>query len=321
MTPGLGGRGYATLRQSLAENGSDLEDFINLPRARQRVLWQKAAALAQQISRTRILFPSFDLFPTAQATHVANEALLAMHCRWIGSEDSRYPRRMLSDLTPNPPVLFYLGDLSLLDRHPTVGIIGTKSPSRAGASIARSLGRALAESGWMIVSGLARGCDQAGHRGALEVGGATVAFIPQGMLTLEMPPLLREFATLDNFLIISTWPPDAPWSGSLAVRRDVQIADTSDGVIAVEMNIRGGGTKYTVDFARERSRPVWTVQYPRVPRQAAGNPWLIQTGAQPIMIDENNQITPPSLRTLITQLKKASTQAKKRMRVMQMEMF
>jgi len=266
--------------------------------------------------------PEFNSIPTAGEVEAIGAALVEHHCRWIGFEHPQFPRRLLGPFSPlPPPVLFWLGDLSLLDRSPTAGIVGTTSPSRGGTNAARALGHTLGEAGWCVVSGLAKGIDQAGQRGALDAGGATVAFLPQGILKFEMPSLLREFEGCENFLIFSTWPPNAGFSGSWAVRRDALIAEASDGLIAVEMSGRGGGTKHTVGFARERQRPVWTLRHARVPREALGNEWLMRTGASAIAMDDQFNLSEESLGALMKQLKEELTRGRARRRVMQLEMF
>lgn len=322
MTPGLGPKGYGALLETLAGAALDIEGFLALPRARGKALWHEADQRLNGNSRSvRAALPALEAIPTASEVAEIGERLAAMDCHWIGAEDPRFPRRLRDELAPPSPVLFWIGELSLLDHSPTVGIIGSSSPSRGGARIARTLGQALGEAGWMIVSGMAKGIDQAGHRGALESGGSTAAFLPQGMLDYRVAPMLREFAHQEQFLILSSWPPTAGWSGSLAVRRDVQIAQAADGLVAVEMSARGGGTRYTVNFARERQRPVWTLQYPRIPRQALGNTWLLRTGAKPIALDARQAVEDESLKALMAQLKKELAQGRKRRRAMQLEMF
>jgi DNA processing protein len=83
-------------------------------------------------------------------------------------EDPAYPLVLLEDLLP-PPVLFVQGDLTAAAAVPRVAIVGTRRCTGAGAGVARSLGRELADAGVGVVSGLALGIDGAAHRGVLEV--------------------------------------------------------------------------------------------------------------------------------------------------------
>ncbi|MFC3815250.1 DNA-processing protein DprA [Lysobacter sp. GCM10012299] len=81
---------------------------------------------------------------------------------------------------PNPPLaLFVAGDPALL-WHPSVAIVGTRSPTPAGAANAASFARAMAQSGLGVTSGLAAGIDTAAHEAALAAGGVTVAVLGTG---------------------------------------------------------------------------------------------------------------------------------------------
>ena len=71
---------------------------------------------------------------------------------------------------PDPPTQLWLrGDASLLTRT-AVAIVGSRRASPASLDIARRLAADLARVGLAVVSGLARGCDAAAHRGALHAG-------------------------------------------------------------------------------------------------------------------------------------------------------
>jgi len=81
---------------------------------------------------------------------------------------------------PNPPLaLFVAGDPALL-WHPSVAIVGTRSPTPAGAANAASFARAMVQSGLGVTSGLAAGIDTAAHDSALAAGGVTVAVLGTG---------------------------------------------------------------------------------------------------------------------------------------------
>jgi len=318
MTPGLGPKGYAALLRVLYEHGMDLANFFALSPAAQRALWEEAG---QRASTLRRVLPDLSAIPSSADIRSVKNALLSADCHWVGAESPIYPRRLKGDLTSPPPVMFWQGNLSLLDSHPTVGIVGTVSPSRGGQKSARALGHILGESGWVVVSGLARGCDQAGHLGALEAGGSTAAFLPQGILTLPLPPEMRVFEHQPNFLLLSPWPPLAGWGGSYAVRRDTLIAEVSDGLIAVEMTAHSGGTRHTVNAARDRQRPVWTLAHEGpVPVSARGNAMLIRTGAHALRLGPKNELRDEDLRALMTKLKQELSRGKRR-RAMQLEMF
>jgi hypothetical protein len=93
--------------------------------------------------------------------------------------DSPRYSALLKSIPEPPPVLFVDGDVSALSM-PAVAVVGTRSCTSYGSSIARRLGAALAAAGVVTVSGLARGVDAAAHRGAMAVG-RTVAVVGHGL--------------------------------------------------------------------------------------------------------------------------------------------
>ena len=95
--------------------------------------------------------------------------------------DEEFPRCTLPLRTGEKPYFFaYQGDISLLkgiDRN--VAVVGVLNPSEKVISRERKVVRRLAQKGFVIVSGLARGCDTVAHRECLICGGKTVAFLPK----------------------------------------------------------------------------------------------------------------------------------------------
>ena len=86
----------------------------------------------------------------------------------------------LDQADPPPAGLFVQGARSLL-RHlnarEAIAVVGTRSASEHGLAMAEELGRALAEAGWPVLSGLAEGIDAAAHRGCLASNGAPIAVL------------------------------------------------------------------------------------------------------------------------------------------------
>ena len=94
-------------------------------------------------------------------------------------EDERYPP--LLRVSSDPPLLLYVwGELRAEDVL-AVAVVGSRRATPNGLRVARRIGRDLAASGFAVVSGLARGIDAAGHTGALEGGGRTLAVLGSGL--------------------------------------------------------------------------------------------------------------------------------------------
>jgi len=92
---------------------------------------------------------------------------------WLAPGEDGYPAR-LSTLDDAPPLLAVRGDVATLMR-PMIAIVGSRNASGAGLKFAGQLARELGEAGFVIISGLARGVDQAAHRTSVESG--TIASI------------------------------------------------------------------------------------------------------------------------------------------------
>lgn len=97
--------------------------------------------------------------------------------------DADYPsalRRM-----GDPPIVLYVrGEWQQTDADRSVAIVGTRAATPYGMTLARRFGRELADAGCTIISGLARGIDTAGHWGALDAGGRTIAVMGCGLATI-----------------------------------------------------------------------------------------------------------------------------------------
>jgi len=86
----------------------------------------------------------------------------------------------LDGVDSSPSVLYVEGERSLLQHlnaREAIAVVGTRSASDHGLAMAEELGRALAEAGWPVLSGLAEGIDAAVHRGCLARNGAPIAVL------------------------------------------------------------------------------------------------------------------------------------------------
>jgi DNA processing protein len=128
--------------------------------------------------------------------------------RSIRRRDADFPP-LLAAIHDPPPRLYLRGeDKSSILALPSVAIVGARSCSSYGRSVARSLARDLAAAGLVVVSGMARGIDGEAHRGALESGGRTVAVLGCG-IDRDYPAAHSELARriCDVGLVVSEYDP------------------------------------------------------------------------------------------------------------------
>ena len=89
--------------------------------------------------------------------------------------DELYPARLAA--TPDAPTFLFVRQESDVLDLPSISIVGTRNASDEGLARARKLAHLLVKRGIAVCSGLALGIDQAAHRGALEIGGVTIAVL------------------------------------------------------------------------------------------------------------------------------------------------
>src|SRR5207342_2944412 len=86
-------------------------------------------------------------------------------------DDPSYPAELKQIYDP-PLVLYVRGNVDAITQ-PGIAVVGTRHPTPYGLGMAERLSCDLAARGLVILSGLARGVDTAGHRGALAAKGKT----------------------------------------------------------------------------------------------------------------------------------------------------
>ena len=193
--------------------------------------------------------------------------------------DEAWPPSLLDD--PKPPAQLYVdGDASVLDA-PRVAIIGTRRCSASGREVARELGRALADAGVCVVSGLAYGIDGAAHGGALQGTAAPVAVVGTG-LDVIYPPQHRDLwrAVAAKGAVVSEYAPGTPPERWRFPARNRIIAALADVVVVVESHA-GGGSLHTVEAALERGRTVMAVPGSVRSPASAGTNALLAAGSPP----------------------------------------
>ena len=195
---------------------------------------------------------------------------------WLAPGEDGYPAR-LSTLDDAPPLLAVRGDTTILMR-PMIAIVGSRNASGAGLKFAGQLARELGEAGFVIISGLARGVDQAAHRTSVESG--TIAVLAGGHDRIYPPEhgdLLGSI--LDHAgAAISEMPLGHEPRARDFPRRNRLISGASLGVVVVEAAHRSGSL-ITARMAAEQGREVFAVPGSPLDPRAAGTNDLIKQGA------------------------------------------
>ena len=264
LTPGLG----PTRGRKLVERFGNIQDIFHAS-----LTELEAENLQAQSAQHIALGKSLELAHDEFAKIVAAGA--GVLCR----EDALWPAR-LSEIYDPPLVLYVRGNAEVLSR-PGIAVIGTRHPTPYGIGMAERLSCDLAARGLTIFSGMARGVDTAGHRGAIKAKGKTVAVfgtgvdviyprenkkIADGILELG-GALVSEFA-LGAFAAPQNFP----------IRNRI-ISGLSLGVLVIEAG-EYSGTRITARCALEQSREIFAVPGNVTSRNSWGPNTLIKQGAK-----------------------------------------
>lgn len=192
---------------------------------------------------------------------------------FLGSPD--YPA-LLAELDSAPPILTCRGDAGLAAK-PCVAIVGARNASAAAVKLARQFAGDLADAGFVVVSGLARGIDGAAHQASL--GGGTIGVIASG-IDIAYPPEhrdLQEQVATQGLLLAEQPPGTEPLARHFPSRNRI-IAGLATGTLVVEAAPKSGSL-ITARLAGEAGREVMAVPGSPLDSRAQGCNQLIRDGA------------------------------------------
>ena len=171
--------------------------------------------------------------------------------------DPAYPEALAQIYDP-PLVLYVRGRLEAADRH-AFALIGSRRATHYGLQTADRFAYQLAQLGYTVVSGLARGIDTAAHRGALKARGRTIAVLG-GALDKLYPEENRDLAEAiaESGALISEFPFGREPDRTTFPYRNRVVSGLSLGVVVVESPLNSGSL-ITADMAAEQGRQVFAV--------------------------------------------------------------
>src|SRR5437868_1417381 len=197
----------------------------------------------------------------------------------VALDDPNYPARLREIY--DPPLLLYVrGPIDLLSQ-PGIAVIGTRHRTPYGSGMAERLACDLARRALVIFSGMARGVDTAGHRGALAAKGKTVAVFGTGVDVIypkENSRLADQILAGGGALISEFCMGTFAAPQNFPIRNRI-ISGLSIGVLVVEA-AEYSGTRITARCALEQGRDIFAVPGNVTNRNSWGPNTLIKQGAK-----------------------------------------
>ncbi len=173
---------------------------------------------------------------------------------WVVTRsDPEYPRRLKQQLrTDSPPVLFGCGDKSLLNAG-GLAVIGSRNASDADLAFTDQVGAKAATEGVAIVSGGARGVDEAAMLGAMRQGGVVIGVMADGLLKAATSAKWRRGLMDGHVVLVSPFYPEAGFNVGNAMGRNKYIYCLADSSLVVHSGKKGG----TLNGAEENLKKAW----------------------------------------------------------------
>ena len=198
---------------------------------------------------------------------------------WVITRASAdYPKLLHERLGDQSPPIFYgAGDRKKLDTK-ALAVVGSRNAAEEDLQFARDLGHRAAQEGWSIVSGGARGVDEASMRGAIEASGTVIGVVADSLLKSATSHKYRDAIQRSDIVLLCPFHPESGFSGPNAMARNKHVYCLSRAAVVVCSDTGKGGTwAGATEDLKKKWVPVWVKHHPD-PR--SGNRALIERGAQ-----------------------------------------
>ncbi|HVU12132.1 MAG TPA: DNA-processing protein DprA [Phototrophicaceae bacterium] len=275
---GVGSTRFSHVMSTLSQANEPLDMLFNMSAEEIKKKFNLPKNVAEAVASAFKITPE-----QAEAEKLASRGIKTLR---RGSEN--YPQHLEQILGDKAPAVLYAwGNMDLLKK-PSVGFCGSRSATDKGIAITEDTARQIAELGWVVVSGHARGVDSKAHEMALAYGIGTIIVAPEGILDFKLRKELKLIAKSEQVLIISEFPPNAKWNVGYAMTRNKTIIGLSDAMILIEARNEGG----TFEAGKEALRlkvPLYVAQYLTTEESSAGNLYFLKRGAKPLRKNKDTE--------------------------------
>ncbi len=271
--------GPIRVKCALAHFGSPQAALEGTPAEITALFGEKIAAVWNQWQNSPLIDKNFELISRFNA-------------RTIPFTSDEYPLSLL-ELHDHPIVLYVRGEIKPVDRR-SIAVIGTRDGSIYGREMAEKISQELTESGFTVVSGLARGIDTCAHIGALSHG-RTIAVIGSGLANLyprENSKLADRVA--EQGVLISEFPMATPPDRQNFPQRNRIVSGLSLGTLLIEAPIKSGAI-LTMELALRQGKKLFALPGRADQESFRGNhDWIKRNKAQLVenAFDIANQFDP-----------------------------
>lgn len=256
-----------------------------------------------------------------QAQTVANinkieQALASEHYQILFADQPEFPPQLLQIYDP-PPLLFYRGNNARLQQA-QIAMVGSRKPTAHAQKTTFDIAQYLAQTGYIVTSGLAMGVDKCAHLGALaqtdkDYQGRTIGVMGTGIDVYYPNHHDKLFAQIieQGGCIISELLPHTQPHKHTFPRRNRLVAGLSLATIVTEATIQSGSL-ITARLTSEQGKQVFAIPSHIDNKNAEGCHHLIREGAtliyhpDQVISDVNLQLHYPKSQSLLTETTRQS---------------
>ena len=196
---------------------------------------------------------------------------------WVMTRsDPEYPRRFKQRLgTDSPAVLFGCGNRKLLNGG-GLAVVGSRNTTEEELAYSSDLGKLAANNGYSIVSGGARGVDEAAMLGALAADGTVIGVLADKLLQHCSSAKYRRYLMNNDLVLISPFYPEAGFNVGNAMQRNKYIYCLADAGVVVHSGMKGGTWTGAKENLKKGWVPLWVKE---TQDEEAGNRAIVEDGA------------------------------------------
>jgi predicted Rossmann fold nucleotide-binding protein DprA/Smf involved in DNA uptake len=246
---------YSKLAKSLLQTSHQPADLLN---GSKETLISSAPPELDPARLNQLLSRGFQLSQAIE--HWANRSITV-----IGRADEAYPKRFKQRLKHQaPPLLYACGNLELLNQ-PALAVVGSRATNEALLQQTEEIGASAAAAGVVIVSGAARGVDEASMVGALQAGGHAIGVVADSLEKTIAKPIWRQALIERRLLLLSSDAPSAKFQVWRAHGRNKLIYALADAALVMSSAKGSGGTWEGAEeqLTKLKCCPLYVVDDPR----------------------------------------------------------
>ncbi|GAB4419951.1 MAG: DNA-processing protein DprA [Bacteroidia bacterium] len=197
----------------------------------------------------------------------------------VNRSDADYPPLIRQRLKKKaPPVFFGVGEAQLLHGK-AIGVVGSRDASEADLDLAGQLGRQIAQDSHSVVSGGAKGIDEASMLGALDAQGTAIGYLADSLLRQAASKRYRDHLIDGRLVLLSPFSPEARFHVGNAMARNKYIYLQSQATVVIHAGRKGETWAGAEENLAHQWVPLWIK--PNLDADA-GNSRLIQMGGCPL---------------------------------------